>query len=212
MQLNLKTFFTPIALTLAACSSEPNKAEIPPVTYLLECDTFEYVARSDGERLWLFLPGETLALPRVSQGRYQNEDLAWQAEGEAYRLSGWQGVDHLCRNNPRKAIWEHAKLNGVDFRAVGQEPPWVLEMSGTSVHLWQGYERTERVLRVMEQTQSSAERPQTRYRLEDRDGQTWLLRLSPGHCADPMSGERFETRVELETEGTQYAGCGHALH
>ena len=34
-----------------------------------------------------------------------------------------------CKNNLRKAIWEHAKLNGVDFRAVGNEPGWVLEIS-----------------------------------------------------------------------------------
>ncbi len=33
-----------------------------------------------------------------------------------------------CTYDRRASIWEHAKLSGVDFRAVGNEPGWVLEV------------------------------------------------------------------------------------
>lgn len=34
-----------------------------------------------------------------------------------------------CKNNRAEAIWEDAKLRGVDFRAVGNEPGWHLELT-----------------------------------------------------------------------------------
>ena len=33
-----------------------------------------------------------------------------------------------CTEDRYESIWEDAKLSGVDFRAVGNEPGWVLEI------------------------------------------------------------------------------------
>jgi len=44
-------------------------------------------------------------------------------------LEAEEGIRLNCRNNRAMAICVDAKLRGVDFRAVGNEPGWNLEIS-----------------------------------------------------------------------------------
>jgi uncharacterized membrane protein len=114
---------------------------------------------------------------------------------------------HVCHNDRRRAIWEKAKLDGVDFRAIGNEPGWVLEIQQRS-----------RVVLVTDNGAKRVELPLPPPR-EDRDART--TRWKAGElqieaigrpCNDSMSGEAFESEVIVTWQGRTLRGCGRALH
>lgn len=121
-------------LTSAAQGGEHGAAPTHPAaqTYVYECpDGFGFVVRIEGETAWLFLPRKTLSLPHVASGsgaRYSDGTVSYWGKGEEALLEAGDEVHRGCRNDRAKAIWEQAKLDGVDFRAVGNEPGWTLEI------------------------------------------------------------------------------------
>ncbi|WP_457597229.1 COG3650 family protein [Hydrogenimonas sp.] len=197
------------ALLLAALSAWGGA----PKTLALVCDDgLRATVRHEKEGLWLFLPHQTVLLPFIDARRgprtYLGEGVRLRLEGEEATL-WWRG-EHRCRYDRKAAIWEDAKLRGVDFRAVGQEPPWILELSGQSATFYLGYDRrTYRFgrLRVV----SNQKPPETRIEGES-GGHRLRVTLTPGPCMDAMSGEPFETRVEIVFDGRKLSGCGRALH
>ena len=38
------------------------------------------------------------------------------------------GANYWCRNSPSEAPWQAARLRGIEFRAVGDDPEWSLEI------------------------------------------------------------------------------------
>ncbi|SHG81695.1 MliC family protein [Ferrimonas marina] len=221
----MKQWVIPFSLILGlvgGCAESPTETTANPVaatsdaiephtTLVMECAQHSFVVDLKGEQAWLFLPEQTLALNQVvsaSGSRYQGEGVTLWLKGEEGRLEGALGDPSDCRNNRAKAQWEQAKLSGADFRGLGQEPPWILEIYPDQVRFWQGYERTPVPLVLVERTQLA---DRTRYQLQQQ-GETWWLELSPGPCADSMSGEPFETKIRLEQPQRTLLGCGRALH
>lgn len=112
-----------------------------------------------------------------------------------------------CRNNRRRAVWEHAKLDGVDFRGIGNEPPWVLELREMS-----------RIVLIAEYGQKRVERPlpnavtdQAR-KITRWDAGDLQIEISAEICHDGMSGESFGSRVVIHWQGQVLTGCGRPLH
>jgi putative lipoprotein len=209
---------------LSACADMPSQEQTPQRTRVAsnEASTFVYhcepalrfVARLEGQRVWLFLPNQTIDLPHVpaaSGARYADADTVfWEKGGEAMLDLGDRHYRD-CRNDRRAAIWEHAKLNGVSFRAIGNEPPWVLEIyDGNRIDLRTGYEgRLHRFTDARIDADPAARATRYTARQDDKD---ITVRLSAGGCQDTMSGESFETRVTVRFNDRELRGCGRALH
>ncbi|HEX2167862.1 MAG TPA: hypothetical protein VHG09_11580 [Longimicrobiales bacterium] len=117
-------------------------------------------------------------------------------------------VDTYFENSRR--VWDAAHERGVTFRAVGQEPGWVLEMEGST--------------RITLATNYGADRIETSVPEPVRDPATGALTyhvVTPAHelririredpCSDTMSGERFAMTVDVMLNGTTYHGCGRML-
>ena len=104
-----------------------------PQTYVYECsDGTRFTARIEGEKIWLFLPNQTLSLPHVPSGsgaKYREGVIMFWSKGDEAMLEVGKKRHVHCKNNRAEAIWEDAKLRGVDFRAVGNEPGWHLELT-----------------------------------------------------------------------------------
>jgi uncharacterized membrane protein len=115
-----------------------------------------------------------------------------------------------CRNNRRQAIWEHAKLSGVDFRAVGNEPGWDMEISPDSIRLVSDYGE-QRAAFPTPAPRTDTVLSRTVYRTAS-GGDTLEILLELGPCHDTMSGEAFETSVTLALGDRTLRGCGRALH
>ena len=106
-----------------------------------------------------------------------------------------------------KDVWHAAKLRGVEFRAIGQEPSWLLEIvTGQEVILVTDYGENRQVFPYLQPRQSKKNR-RTRFQLE---GVT--VELEGKHCVDIMSGEEFTTQVSITLGERILKGCGRALY
>jgi len=105
-------------------------------------------------------------------------------------------------------VWHKAKLRGVAFRAIGQEPGWLLEITnGEEILLVTDYGSTHTSLPYVEPVVYQDER-RTQYVVDAYDT---IVEIRGEPCTDIMSGESFEVSVTLFLEEKELHGCGRAL-
>jgi uncharacterized membrane protein len=181
---------------------------------VFECgDDYTFVARIQGDTAWVFLPGHTVALLQVPSGsgaRYERENVVLWTKGEEALLQHGDAADRECVNNRRSAIWEHAKLNGADFRAVGNEPGWHLVIYPDRIVLVADYGAATYEFDTTEPT-TDPTAAQTTYRTAN-DSHILTLLIEGRRCMDTMSDEEFEVTVTVTIDGQTLHGCGRALH
>lgn len=106
-------------------------------------------------------------------------------------------------------VWHKAKLRGVSFRAVGQEPGWLLEITtGEEFLLVTDYGGSRVSLPYVEPLVYQEQR-RTEYILED---QQTVIEIRGDPCRDTMSGEEFAVSVTITRPDGALNGCGRALH
>ncbi len=180
-------------------------------TYVFVCgEGPAYTVRTGGAGAWIFHPEGTRQLPAVpaSTGtRYVDGLFELRIEGEQALFGKAGGPLRSCRNDPRRAVWERAKLDGADFRAVGNEPGWSLEiLEGSRLLLIADY-GTRRVELPLPEPAVDRDARRTIW-----DAGEILLEVIGRPCRDTMSGEAFESEVVVYWQGRALRGCGRALH
>jgi uncharacterized membrane protein len=189
-------------------------AAAPDTTLVYECEGgLSFVTAIRGDTAWAFLPSGTAPLPQVpaaSGARYGDGSTVLWSKGDATTLQQPGEPTRTCRNNRARAIWEHARLRGVSFRAVGNEPGWYLEIAADSVRLVTDYGARSRVMPTPEPRMDTVA-DRTVYRMV-AEGEAVEVLLEPGPCRDTMSGEEFETTVTVVLVRGTLRGCGRALH
>lgn len=167
-----------------------------------------------GERAVLAYSGRRLALPiavSASGARYADDagNEFWSRGDEATLvLAGEERRE--CATTTRVSPWEQAAERGIVYRAVGQEPGWLVEVTGgepdtLSAQLDYGQRQVE--VSPAGALDGGAEG----YAGETADGVPVRLEIERSDCADPMSGERFLTSARLQVGEDVYAGCGSFL-
>ena len=203
---------------MAACSGaetvRPSEERLP-ATYVFECDDgYRFPVRIEGDKAWLFLPGKTVSLPQVPAGsgaKYSDGKMVFWSKGGEALLEAIGDVRRNCRNNRSLAIWEHAKLNGVDFRAIGNEPGWHLEISrGRKLIFVSDYGQSRYEFATPEPESDAKTRTGT-YRVRNSE-HTIEVVIFGQPCRDTMRGDAFESTVTVTLDGRSYNGCGKALH
>ncbi|WCL55007.1 MliC family protein [Gimibacter soli] len=217
MQPRTLALIAALSLSLTACDG-PEGEKLPDekatATWVLNCDgAGRMVVREVPGKIWLFLDSETLELPQAEAAsgvRYTNDQwTAWAKGRDIMMLKDGNRLE--CVNDARAAVWEHAKLNGVDFRATGNESGWLLEISnGDQLHLVTDYGATviDASLPVFAE---SPEGLAARYTVETDDHMI-DIELVSASCTDTMSGDAFETAVTIMLDGQKLTGCGRPLH
>jgi uncharacterized membrane protein len=105
-------------------------------------------------------------------------------------------------------VWHKAKLRGVAFRAIGQEPGWLLEITnGKEILLVTDYGEHRMSLPYVEPVVFQDE-SRTEYRLPDHDT---VVEIRGEPCTDSMSGEQFAVSVTVSQPDRTLVGCGRAL-
>jgi putative lipoprotein len=193
----------------------PAPAQGPPRTFVYECnDGYSFIARLEGEKAWLFLPEQTSSLPQVPAGsgaKYSDGLLTFWNKGDKALFESGKVTHRDCMNNPSRAIWEDAKLRGADFRAVGNEPGWHLEIkAGEKVVFVGDYGQTRYEFATPEPLNDQTAR-KTTYQVQNAEHELTIV-LEALLCHDSMSGEPFETTVTAILDGRTYRGCGRPLH
>jgi putative lipoprotein len=197
----------------AAASQEQDQTDAR--TYVYECsDGYGFIARHQNGKVWLFLPDKTINLPQVPSGsgaKYRKGQITYWNKGHEALLEVENENYLKCKNNRSKAIWEDAKFRGVDFRAVGNEPGWHLEIIESERVVFVGDYGQERYAFITAAPSIDQKERTTVYTAQN-DKHELSVKIVGSRCRDTMSGEAFETTVTVILDGKKYRGCGKALH
>jgi uncharacterized membrane protein len=106
-------------------------------------------------------------------------------------------------------VWHKAKQRGVSFRAIGQEPGWLLEITtGREILVVLDYGQTRLSLPYIEPIVHNEE-SRTEFVLDSSDT---IIEIRGEPCRDTMSGEQFSESVTITLIDRSLEGCGRALH
>ena len=106
-------------------------------------------------------------------------------------------------------VWHKAKLRGVTFRAIGQEPGWLLEITdGSEIMLSTDYGQNINSYPYVDPVVFQEQR-RTLYVIDDENIE---IEISGQPCQDVMSGEEFAVSVTIRTTDRELKGCGRALY
>jgi putative lipoprotein len=104
--------------------------------------------------------------------------------------------------------WVEASGRGIDFRAVGQEPGWYLEIDNEHVmHLVYDYAERTATTPVPAPVVSSEGVSYTAV----TDAHRLAVVIEPRPCSDAMSGQPFPSTVTVTIDGRTLRGCGRSL-
>lgn len=160
--------------------------------------------------------GRKVVLPQeisASGARYTDGSIVfWNKGDEVYFVL--DGNEYSLRAiDPWTDPWERAKAAGMNFRAVGQEPGWFLEIRDEwFIELVLDYGQT-RVTTPIGKPLVDAKTGTTTYRTESPVSPLDVtITIQDEVCYDSMSGEPFTASVIVQLGGgATYAGCGRAL-
>jgi membrane-bound inhibitor of C-type lysozyme len=218
------------AVLQCACSdpvaSQNNAAPVQPTTpaqtIVYDCQSnageFSFTTRTRSGEIALWLPPRfersylVLAQVRAASGaRYEADGVVvWSKGNEAYLEVDGESI-RGCAENRYASIWEHAKLSGIDFRGVGNEPGWVLEIrNADSIRFEYDYGQSE----------VSAPAPEPQTDVSNRtsvwaaqgDAGEFIVTVEGISCNDTMSDHTFGSRVTVLLGDREFHGCGRALH
>lgn len=106
-------------------------------------------------------------------------------------------------------VWHKAKLRGVSFRAIGQEPGWLLEIThGEEIMLSTDYGQSVNRYPYVEPAVYQEQR-RTLYVINEENLE---IEIRGQPCRDVMSGEEFSVSVTIRTPDRELNGCGRALY
>lgn len=106
-------------------------------------------------------------------------------------------------------VWEEAKARGVDFRALGQEPGWSIEIDHEGEILFVGdYGEWRVTLPAVEPRVS--EDGDAIYEVESEEHALRVL-IWKIPCSDAMSGAPYDYTVVVIIDGSEFRGCGKYL-
>ena len=97
-----------------------------------------------------------------------------------------------------------------DFRAVGQEPGWLLEIrNGREIRLISDYGADTAVTPLPPAETDSATGARSYHAVTGARDLRVVIQPTP--CTDAMSGQPYETTVTVTLDGRSYSGCGGPL-
>lgn len=180
-------------------------------TMVYECSGYEFIARlGPGEMaVWLEDRYTILSQVRSASGvKYEEGDTVFWVKGEEALLivDNQQYAD--CHLAPERVPWEDARRRGVDFRAVGNEPGWYLEIQHGRQLLFVGDYGMQRVMVADPGVESQGAMRTYHSRTSPND---LRVEIVDELCTDTMSGNILPSQVTIYLDGSTLWGCGQTL-
>ncbi|MFY0664543.1 MAG: YbaY family lipoprotein [Natronospirillum sp.] len=169
------------------------------------------VSNAEADRLMLTLPDRDLMLrPAVSASgaRFAADEHEFWSRGDSAAQITIDGTVMNCEVTEGRSPWAEARERGVHFRAVGNEPGWVIELvAGDRQQLRLLLDYGVREL-IDNDAEVDADRSVFRAELEDEAA---VITLTEQTCSDTMSGQEFPVQAVLEFEEQTLTACGRFL-
>ncbi len=180
-------------------------------TMVYDCNGYDFIARLGPGEMAVWLPDRYVVLSQVrsdSGTKYQESDIEFWSKGEEALLTVGSEQHLNCVLVPHRVPWEDARRRGVEFRAVGNEPGWSLEIQAGQSLLFVGDYGMRRVATPDPGVQQQGAIRSYHARTESAD---LVVEITAGDCADTMSGEPFPSQVVVTLNNEVYHGCGRDL-
>ncbi|MDX1397083.1 MAG: YbaY family lipoprotein [Oceanospirillum sp.] len=199
-----------------------HQSHMKPVTAAIsrvfQCGDFAFGSRTGIGEIALYLPDEVLVLSQIRSAsgvRYQEGDTLFWMKGDQAMLS-YQGTFYRqCLRNTSREARDPVERRPVDFRALGDQPPWLLEVvSGHNINLITQYGQ-KRV--QLPEPEMIREGDRVIFRAKDLENRiSATLRKQACHRAGDsaaMAGSESESSgsVSVWWNGQHYEGCGAFL-
>ena len=173
--------------------------------------TFRALVRPDS--LALRVPaafgGDTrhLARARAASGAKYKGGAAtvWSKGGTATVEIDGQRLEN-CTIAPQTEPQDEHPPN-LQFRAVGQEPGWIVEVTDDSLRFAWAYGQREV---TVSQFVTDTDDERVLYRADTDRGPLRVV-ARPQYCTDPMNGRLFSHTVTVTLAGDVHTGCGHPI-
>jgi uncharacterized membrane protein len=151
----------------------------------------------------------TLVTLRSGSGARYGDDRGtelWEKGGEAtLTLDGQRQPS--CQKSAERSPWDEAKARGIGFRAIGNEPGWLVEVGrGDAPTLHAELDFGSRRLDIARATAT-----RDGFSGTTADGTAVTLTTQRVACSDAMSGQGFPASAVLSVGGSTYRGCGRFL-
>ena len=198
----LLKFLLFLSLLLSLYGAESEKSY-----FVYDCsDNYRFVAEVSDAGVWLFLPERTVQVLK-RRDAYAVGDVLYRPTGEDATLTVGK-KRYSCHNDRVAAKFERAKFRGVAFRAIGNEPGWVLEIIPDREVRFITHLGTLTTYFKIEQHYEMHN--STEYKLRSKNNLLYL-RIEKRRCFDTMSGREYESSVYLNFDGNELRGCGKGL-
>lgn len=204
----------PVELRMIRAASTPAPSAGERVHTQWQCGDRRIAAEFDNgaaDNVTLDLQGKPLILPHAvsaSGARYTDDagnEFWTKGRTGTLTLAGKAPVD--CTQTEAASPWSAASARGVGFRAVGNEPGWLVELgTGQAPSLHAELDYGERRIDL-----ARTDAAQDRFRGRTADGTTVELQARREACQDDMSGEAFPASAVLTVGDRTYRGCGRFL-
>jgi putative lipoprotein len=193
---------------------EPAELDPEAEVYAFRCpDGFKFTAIIGPDTAILAFPdgrARLSSVPSASGAKFSGEGAVFWSRGDTAMIERGAKLRKGCIVDWKASVWEEARLMGVDFRAVGNEPGWRLDVySKERLVLVTDYgrERYEfpAVVPVIDRSARTAV-------YETRNDDHKLRAIIEGkRCVDNMSGDAFPSTVTVMLDGRVLKGCGRRL-
>ncbi|MDX1494048.1 MAG: hypothetical protein R3253_08325 [Longimicrobiales bacterium] len=154
------------------------------------------------------LPSRSLRLPSARRGQapaYTDGAGSLSVVGSSATLQVGNEHHGGCAGEKADSPEDAARRLGFDFRGIGQEPGWLVDVDLDREIRWVG---------SYGEVRFATGRPETR---EDGGAVVWQARTSdhairvrvrPEPCNDSMSGRPYPLTVRVTVDGSDFSGCG----
>jgi hypothetical protein len=121
-----------LALIVVSAARAAHASDRPaqPTVVVYDCDNLATITgRQFADRLELSGTGlAAMVLPQIGDDppTFANATVTVTMTADYMRMTGPMGTP-VCRRNLEEAPWQDARLRGIEFRATGSQPDWVLE-------------------------------------------------------------------------------------
>lgn len=183
--------------------------------YVWQCDdgrtfTVRNLWRENAVAIDLHDGTHKLLQERSASGvKYADGGATFWTKGREATLEASVAPAVKCRELRARSLIEDARLRGVLYRALGNEPGWTLEIGPGSTIVWitgYGEERHEYANALASGDPQSG----LVYAGADAAGEIKVTVRSSA-CKDDMSGDAFDLQVTVTSGGRDYRGCGSKL-
>ena len=211
-----------ISLIITACADQKENAEkeppkIPePKAFYFDCDsTFGFAVHmnDEGSTAKIYIGKKALKMKRVESAsgeKFSDGKNTFWLKGNEALLEFEDSTYTGCTENIKKTVLEKAKVRGVDYRAVGQEPGWTLEiMTDGTMILTTNYGENVYHFKTPRYEMKLKEKSLV-YNAEN-DKHKIEVRIINERCSDSMSGNTYYNKVEVVLDDKRLKGCGGRL-